>query len=229
MLNILQFGEVEVEQAQSAFTADGVQYPRGSYVIRMAQPFGAFAKTMMEKQVYPDLREYPGGPPQRPYDVTAHTLPMQMGVKVITVTQPFQANLTKVEMIKPAAGVVEAGPAKAYILEHESNASMKALNRLMKEKAEVYWAVKPVTVKGKVYAPGTMIIHATPGIEPKLQTIARDTSVNFIAANERINVQAYKLISPRIAMYKSYVASMDERLDAVHFRELGIPIQQYFR
>ena len=66
MLNILQFGEVEVEQAQSAFTADGAQYPKSSYVIRMAQPFGVFAKTMMEKQVYPDLREYPGGPPQRP-------------------------------------------------------------------------------------------------------------------------------------------------------------------
>src|SRR5437762_28291 len=172
MLNILRFGEVEVEQAVGAFTADGVQYPKASYVIRMAQPFGAFAKTMMEKQVYPDLREYPGGPPQRPYDVTAHTLPMQMGVKVITVTQPFQANLTKLETITDPAGIVETGPAKAYLLEHESNASMKALNRLMKEKAEVYWAAKPITVKGKPYAPGTMIIHATPGIEAKLQAIA---------------------------------------------------------
>src|SRR6267142_1683649 len=104
MLNILQFGEVEVHQAQAPFMADGVEYPAGSYVIRMAQPFGSFAKTMMEKQVYPDLREYPGGPPQRPYDVVAHTLPMQMGVKVITVSAPFQANLTKVEKITAIPG-----------------------------------------------------------------------------------------------------------------------------
>src|SRR6516162_10950345 len=137
----------------------------------MAQPFGVFAKTMLEKQVYPDLREYPGGPPQRPYDVTAHTLPMQMGVKVITVSQPFQASLTKLEKINAAAGVAEGGPAKAYILDHDSNASMKALNRLMKEKAEVYWAAKPITVKGKVYTAGTAIIHATPGIAAKLQRI----------------------------------------------------------
>jgi hypothetical protein len=223
MLNILQFGEVEVEQAQAPFTADGVQYPKGSYVIRMAQPFGVFAKTMLEKQVYPDLREYPGGPPQRPYDVTAHTLPMQMGVKVITVAEPFQAALTKVDKISARGGVAEIergnGPVKAYILEHESNASMKALNRLMKEKAEVYWAAKPITVKNKVYTAGTMIIHATPGIEAKLQTIARDTSVNFIAVTDRFNVQAYRLIPPRIALYKSYVASIDEGWTRMIFEE----------
>jgi hypothetical protein len=213
MLNILQFGEVEVEQAQSTFTADGVQYPKGTYVVRMAQPFGAFAKTMMEKQVYPDLREYPGGPPQRPYDVTAHTLPMQMGVKVITVTTPFQATLAKADTIKAPAGMVEraeSGAAKVYLLEHDSNASMKALNRLMKEKAEVYWVAKPITVKGKLYPAGTMIIRATPGIETKLQDIARDSAVNFIASNDRLNTEAYKLNPPRIGMYKGYVASMDE-------------------
>ena len=221
MLNILQFGEVEVHQAQASFTADGVEYPRGSYVIKMAQPFGSFAKTMLEKQVYPDLREYPGGPPQRPYDVVAHTLPMQMGVKVITVTAPFEANLTRMDTLKAAPGIVENGPARAYILDHESNASIKALNRLMTEKAQVYWAAKSITVKGKAYPAGTMIIHATPGIETKLQVIARDTSVSFIASNERLNVQAYKLNPPRTAMYKSYVASMDEGWTRFIFDDYG--------
>lgn len=228
MLNVLRFGEVEVEQAEAAFTADGVEYPKGSYVVRVAQPFGAFAKTMMEKQVYPDLREYPGGPPQRPYDVTAHTLPMQMGVKVITVNQPFQVSLTKLEKIAAAPGAIEVGPAtdgpaKAYLLEHESNASMKALNRLMKDKAEVYWAAKPFSVKNKVYSAGTMIVHGGAGIETKLQTIARELSVNFIAVNDRLNVQAYKLIPPRIGLYKSHVASMDEGWTRLIFENYELP------
>ena len=210
MLNILQFGEVEVHEAQAAFTADGVEYPRGTHVIRMAQPFGSFAKTMLETQVYPDLREYPGGPPQRPYDVVGHTLPIQMGVKVVTVNRPFEANLAKMDAIKAAPGTVEAGPAKAYILEHESNASLKALNRLMKQNARVYWAARPITVKDKLYPAGTMIVHATPGIEAKLQAIARETSVNFSSSNVRLNVPAYSLAAPRIGLYKSYVASMDE-------------------
>jgi len=225
MLNIMRFGEVEVQQAQAPFTADGVRYPKGSYVMKMAQPFGAFAKTMMEQQVYPDLREYPGGPPQRPYDVTAHTLPMQMGVKVVTVDRPFEADLATVETITPPPGaVVGSGQAAGYLLEHESNASIKALNRLMKEGAEVYWAAKAIVAKGKTYPAGTMIVRSTAGIEGKLQTIARDVSVTFVALNERLRVDAYKINTPRVAMYKSYVASMDEGWTRFIFENYDFPV-----
>jgi hypothetical protein len=92
LLETLRFGLVEIETATAPFTAGGKQYAAGTFVIRMQQPYSSFAKTLLEKQNYPDLRLYPGGPPQQPYDVTAHTLPMLMGVEVDTVKDQFQAS-----------------------------------------------------------------------------------------------------------------------------------------
>ena len=93
LLQILAFGMVEIGRAAREFTSAGVLYPAGTYVIRLQQPYGSFAKTLIERQQYPDLREYPGGPPNRPYDVTAHTLPLLMGVNVITAEQPLDVPL----------------------------------------------------------------------------------------------------------------------------------------
>ncbi len=111
MLETLAFGDIEIQRASAAFTADGKSYPAGAYVIGMQQPFSGWAKTLLEKQDYPDLRLYPGGPPKRPYDVTAQTLPMLMGVDVATVKDSFRATLAPVKQYsfdldhpKPAEG-----------------------------------------------------------------------------------------------------------------------------
>ena len=85
VLRILRMGDVEVHKASQPFQADGNRYAAGTYVIPMNQPYASFAQTMLEVQHYPDLREYPGGPPRRPYDVTAHTLPLLMNVEATAV------------------------------------------------------------------------------------------------------------------------------------------------
>jgi hypothetical protein len=86
LLETLAFGQVEIEHNAA-----------GDRVIPMAQPYGGWAKALLERQHYPDMRLYPGGPPQRPYDVTAHTLPLLMGVHVEAVDAPL-------------AGLSPAGP-----------------------------------------------------------------------------------------------------------------------
>ena len=100
MLELLSFGDVEIERASDAFVAGGKRYAEGSYIVRMQQPYSSYAKTLLERQHYPDLRSYPGGPPQRPYDVTAQTLPLLMGVETDTVDAPF-SRVVQSEPVNP--------------------------------------------------------------------------------------------------------------------------------
>src|ERR1043166_8973904 len=48
-------------------------YQGKGFLIKVAQPYGSFAKALLEPQRYPDLRDS-SGRPIPPYDVTAHTL-----------------------------------------------------------------------------------------------------------------------------------------------------------
>ncbi len=77
MLWTLAQGDVEISQDAA-----------GNFVIPFQQPYSGYAKSLLEVQHYPNDLLYPGGPPKRPYDVTAHTLPMLFGVSSKFVDQP---------------------------------------------------------------------------------------------------------------------------------------------
>ncbi len=87
-LSILHRAGVDVDDPLP-FTADGLRYPDGTAVIRMNQPYASFAKSLLEVQRYPDLRDATGRPIP-PYDVTAHTLSLLMGLEPVFVYKPFQ-------------------------------------------------------------------------------------------------------------------------------------------
>jgi hypothetical protein len=87
LLDILERGGVKID-FPGTFRVAGRRYPQGTAVVRLAQPYGAFAKALLERQHYPYLRDALGDP-LPPYDVTAHTLPLLMGVPVEPIFTPF--------------------------------------------------------------------------------------------------------------------------------------------
>lgn len=95
VLRILTMGDVEVHRAEQAFRAGGREFAAGTYVIPMRQPYASYAQTLLDVQHYPDLREFPGGPPKRPYDVTGHTLPLLMDVEAVSVREPLSVRLSE--------------------------------------------------------------------------------------------------------------------------------------
>ena len=94
MLGILRRGGVEIRTALQSFSVQGQRHSAGTYVVLLRQPYAAFAKALLEPQRYPDRRQYPGGPPERPYDVTAHTLPMLMGLTATVANDSLRVPLS---------------------------------------------------------------------------------------------------------------------------------------
>jgi hypothetical protein len=59
------------------------EWPSGSFLVFLHQPYRANVQALFERQIYPDRMA--GGAPERPYDVAGWTLPMQMGVEAYPV------------------------------------------------------------------------------------------------------------------------------------------------
>ena len=228
LLETLQFADVEISRAKAPFTADGKTYPAGTHVILMAQPSSAFAKTLTEVQHYPDLRQYPGGPPQRPYDVTAYTMPLMMGVDCVHVQQPFQADLERLTSpIVTPGGKVDARAKKAYAFAHD-NAGIMATIRLAKAGVTVLWASAPFASGGASYPAGTILVPVTgqpkavqKTIHETVASVAKDLPIDIHPINDAVP-PASAVRAPRVGLYKSYVASMDEGWTRWIFEQWGI-------
>ncbi|HEV3141363.1 MAG TPA: M14 metallopeptidase family protein, partial [Vicinamibacterales bacterium] len=93
LLRRLAFGGVRVLQLTSAASLGGETFAAGAWIVPTDQEFAAMAREVLDVQHYPDLRQYPGGPPERPYDAAGWTLPLQMGVRVISVASPLTADV----------------------------------------------------------------------------------------------------------------------------------------
>ncbi len=203
LLEILETGDVEIHRAPSDFHADGKDYPAGSWVIPLDQPYGAFAKTMLEVQEYPDLRYYPGGPPIPPYDVTAHTLGYLMGVEVHPVNEPLDVALDKVDKVAPVSSPLSKRPRWAYVVPPDSNAGFIALNRLSKKGVSVFRAGSAIEVDGRTVAPGAWLVPPSRTATGVLEKVSRETGLSVVGADRAIRVDGFRMKRPtRVGLYK---------------------------
>lgn len=216
LLDTLRRGDVVVEESAGEIVADGVTWPSGTAVVRLAQPAGSFAKTLLEVQTYPDLRRWPDGPPLPPYDIAGHTLPLQMGVRAVQIDKPFEADLRPAAVLPPA-GTVQGEGRFGWLMPATRNGSVRALYRLLGVGAEVYRLVR----RAGGHAPGTYLIQ---GIDREtLEGIARPAGVDVWGVDEPVAVAVVRQSLPRIGIYQSWKPSIDEGWLRWIFDDYGVP------
>ncbi|HET6973144.1 MAG TPA: M14 metallopeptidase family protein, partial [Pyrinomonadaceae bacterium] len=167
LLNILKRGGVEVSSAKGTVFKVGKQtLPSDTQLVRMDQPYGAFAKALLEVQHYPNLRDADGHP-IAPYDVTANTLPLLMGVPVQAVKAPFRA----VRSAEPVSAVLTDAPKTPRIdlfaIYHSSVPSQdEGWTRWMLDSKNISYGV----LGDKELRAGITVYKPSPGVTGKYYT-----------------------------------------------------------
>jgi hypothetical protein len=202
LVDLLLRHGVRVERAGSPFTLGRETYAAGTYVIPAAQPYRAFLLTMLRKQRYPEVIPYVGGPVMPPYDVTAWSLPISMGVEVVEAQSPVAGvpGLSSITSPVWPGGEVAKGDG-GYLISHGADSAFLALNRLLKDGRKVYWLKDQA---GDLYIP--------PGeVSPEALTrLSKEARVAVTPLSAKPSGAAYRVSPTRVGLYKPWVASMDE-------------------
>jgi hypothetical protein len=219
MLTALRIGAVEIHRARSGFEAGGRRFAKGSHVVLMQQPFSGFAKQLLERQHYPDLRAFPGAPPQRPYDVTAHTLPLLMGVDVVEVASKLDADLDLVDAVTAPPGRIERGGGRWLAFGHRTG-ELVALGRLLRDGVPVRWATAGFRDGKREWPAGTLLAPASARAKVAAAAVELGLTVQPVA---RVPPSSLTLAAPRVGLYQSWVAPIDEGWTRFVFeRQMGV-------
>jgi len=233
----------EINVADEPFTHESVSYAKGSSIIQTSQPFGLYVKNLLERQDFPDLRKHPHLwqgqpranryydpvkkeeilPPLLPYDNAGWTMPLMMGVESRAMTTPLDVAMHPVTEI-PAPTAAVSGTGRHVVFSHADNNSFKAVNLIQKAGGKVSVGLDDFTLGGTRYPVGTFIVESASVSAGTLEEIASAIHVQMKAGT--VNVKSNPLIKPRIAIYQSWMASMDAGWTIYLFDQYGFPYEE---
>lgn len=229
LLEVLRIADVDVQQAAHAFEAGGRSYGAGSMIVPMAQPAGRFANSILERQQYPQLFLYEGGPLDPPYDVTAQTLPLLMNVRADAVAEPFEVEAVSVDKPQPPAGKIVAtgdGSAIAYAIDGRINGGFSLAASMAGH--SLLRATEPFVAAGRDWVAGSWLFVPQKGAAGVADTqqfseLVVEHHITAYGLSALPDVASGWIAPPRVAIYQSYVPSMSEGWTRFMLDEYGIP------
>ncbi len=223
MLNSLMLGGIKIHRAKKDFLADNKLYPADSFVVLMSQPYRPYAQSLLEKQKYPDLRQYPEGPPIPPYDNAGWTLPLQMGVACDRIKKPFKTPLEKLEKVPYPSITLPKETAPYIILDSKNNSSFSVTFSLLQGRAEVYRSRDCIKRKDFFVSAGSFIVKNTPQVQKTLPGLLKKWHLTAYELKNVADISKTSLKKHRVGLYQSWRASMDEGWTRYVFDDLDIP------
>jgi hypothetical protein len=203
-------------EGQKKETTEIRQFPTGSFIVRMDQPYCRIADALLDYQYWS-----PNDPQKNVYDDTGWTFGELGNVQVVRVTDIKVLNAP----MEPVLGPVQApggisGSGSIFVVNHNADNALIELRYRFKD-ASFEAAEEPFELAGQKFNRGSFIIRGVQAAE--LDRAAKELGVQVRAFNAAPTVKTHPLKAPRIAILHTWLSTQDEGWWRLAFDKLNIP------
>jgi Zinc carboxypeptidase len=185
---------IEVSRAQSALKLSDGEYPAGTYVVRLDQPYRNYAVDLLTPQQYPkDGSE--------PYDDVSWEFPAHYKVNTIATSDVAirSAALTPLTEEPHPAGTVE-GSKSSFLLQDTGQEGLLAA-RYHLEKFNIEIAEHEFEAGGEKFPTGSWILPSQNGLADAVHNVSTELGLNFTSVAAVPDVAHHEAKAPRIGVW----------------------------
>ncbi len=225
LLSLLQAQGNEIHRASKPFSATMPgekkgetkkrDFPAGSYIVRMDQPYSRIADMMLDHQ-YWSTRDNPDI-----YDDSGWTFGELGNVRVVRVMDEsvLDASMEMIRRTITAPGEV-VGNGSVYVVNHNTDNTLITL-RYRHRDADFSVAEEPFKLDGRQFNRGSFIIRNI-GADT-LRATAQALGLKFYASDRVPEVKTHPIRAPRIAMMHTWLTTEAEGWWRIEFDRFKVP------
>jgi hypothetical protein len=193
VVNLLRRQGIEVHKATGEIKIKDDTYAAGSYLVKLNQPYGRLAKTLLEKQTYPD-------PSLTTYDDSAWTMPLANNIEVKTIEDKaiLDAPGALVTSDVVTTGTI-TGTGPVLAVKHNGSLNLITLRYRLKDVA-IKGAKASFEANGTDFPAGSFLVPDSDRARKEIQSLGLQAAA-LPAAPE---VEATEVDLPRLAMYTTW-------------------------
>jgi hypothetical protein len=205
-------GEKEKEASPAPTTRE---FPAGSYIIRMDQPYSRIADALLDHQYWS-----PDDPQKTPYDDTGWTFGELFDVQVTRVTDPkvLDAPMERVKEIRAPAGV--SGEGSIFAINNNAEPTLATLRYKLRD-ASIDAVEEPFESGGKKFDRGTFLIRSA--TREKLHDAISSLGLTAVSIAAPPSVKTHAVRAARIALVHTWLSTQAEGWWRIALDNLDIP------
>jgi len=191
------------------------EFPAGSYIVRMDQPYSRIADALLDYQYWS-----PEDPQKTPYDDTGWTFGELYGVQVTRITDPkvLNAPMERVKEIRAPGGV--SGESTIYVINNNAEPSLATLRYKLRD-ASIEAAEEPFESAGKKFSRGSFLLRNV--TRAQLNDAASELGLQAAPISAMPSVKTHPVRAARVAFVHTWLSTQAEGWWRIALDNLGIP------